>query len=334
MLGLTELYDPLRRPDWRARRVHEILTAGPKRQPSRELDDGLVWDYWRFRSAWNAAEHQDRQQDIQLACCEVYYAHRLDQDHQTDLPAIVEARLLAGQDDPAIARSVGTLPEAITCYEQLFFNVRDRLEVEDWIVQVVLAGELRETGRKSAPSATEHRRMLYRLAGYAGGQAALEQVLGGSRKVARSATSLAGNWCEQELFQTLRFKGLQAARLIEVTPDNAAAIVAMTLKLVELDQRERLAADHAGTGESTPLLELARSVLGNMKLMMGDDAVRELPPELQAVLGSPVELRMRDQRGLTGNADEIHGRQLELETGIDEQRGREDPRLIDRPMPT
>jgi hypothetical protein len=89
----------------------------------------------------------------------------LRQDRKTDLPAIVKARLLAGQDDQTIARSVGTLPESIACYEQLFFNVRDRLDVEDWIVQVVLAGELRHSSQRAVSTTTEHRRLLYRLAG-------------------------------------------------------------------------------------------------------------------------------------------------------------------------
>jgi hypothetical protein len=80
MLGLTEIYDPLRRPDWRAKRVQEILASGPNNQPSREFDDHLVWGYWRFRRAWDAAQREDSQHDIQLACCEVYYAHRLRQD--------------------------------------------------------------------------------------------------------------------------------------------------------------------------------------------------------------------------------------------------------------
>jgi hypothetical protein len=247
------------------------------------------------------------------------------------LPAIVEARLLAGQDDQTIARSVGTLPEAIACYEQLFFNVRDRLEVEDWIVQVVLAGELRHSRKRAVPTTTEHKRLLYRLAGYAGGPAALEQVLGGSRKIRRPGKSLgSGNWCEQELFQTLRFKGLQAARLIEVTPENALAIIGLMLKLVELDQRERLAADQAGAGESTPVLELARSVFSNMKLMMGDEALSEMPPELRAVLESPVELRMRDHVRSNGREEAFRARLAGLEAGMDEQRGLDGPRLADR----
>jgi hypothetical protein len=88
----------------------------------------VIWQYFRFRQAWDDAQTESQRIQIQDAMPGFYYAHRLRQDRETDLPAIVEARLLAGQDDQTIAKSIATLPEAIDCYEQLFFHVRDRLE--------------------------------------------------------------------------------------------------------------------------------------------------------------------------------------------------------------
>jgi hypothetical protein len=250
---------------------------------------------------------------------DLHYAHLLRQDRQTDLPAILEARILAGQDDQAIARTVGTIPEVIDSYELLFFHVRDRLDVEDWVLQIVLAGEMRGN---AVPTATQHKRLLYRLAGYAGGPQALKQVLSGTRGIQRNRQAAAGgNWCERELTRTLRFKGLQAARLVEVTSENALAIIGLMLKLVE---RERLAARQDGEGESTPL-DMARSVFGTLKLMMGDEAYQNASPELRAVLDSPFEPRLRDQLRLSKCAGGLHGQLAEMEAEYDEQREADGP---------
>ena len=328
MQPLFELSNPLRRPDWRAQRVHEILASGPGRLPSRTFDDAPIWEFFRYRQYWDAAEDEQQKRDIRLAGCEFYYADQLHRDRQTDLPALVEAQLLAGLDDQTIARSVGTLPGAIERYEQLFFNVRDRLAVENWILQVVLAGEFLDAARRFVPTAARHRRLLYKLAGYAGGAEALEQVMGGRRNRQPESSFAAINWCEQELLQTLRFKGLQAARLIEVTPDNALAIVGMLLKLMEFHQRERLVARQEGEGESTPILDVARDVFSNLKLMMSPDAISEMSPEVRAVFESPVELRMRDRCQFKESQQELqHLSQLEQE--IREQRSADGPRLTD-----
>jgi len=47
---------------------------------------------------------------------------------------ILEARLLSGQTDDEIANSCSISPEAISLYERLFYNVRDRLDKIDYIV--------------------------------------------------------------------------------------------------------------------------------------------------------------------------------------------------------
>jgi hypothetical protein len=56
-----------------------------------------------------------------------------------------------------------------------------------------------------------------------------------------------------------------------------------------------------------------------------------MPPELRAVLESPVELRMRDQVRSNGREEAFRGRLKGLEAGMDEQCGRDGPRLAEPP---
>ena len=72
----------------------------------------------------------------------LFYAYDLHQDNDaSDIRFVVEARILARQDDATIAGKIGTLAETIAWYERLFFCVRDRLNVSDFIHRHNLASQ-------------------------------------------------------------------------------------------------------------------------------------------------------------------------------------------------
>jgi hypothetical protein len=54
----------------------------------------------------------------------------------------VEARLLAGEDDAAIAAKVGLDPGVVEAYHAVFFDVRGGLDATDWVAAVVLGPRL------------------------------------------------------------------------------------------------------------------------------------------------------------------------------------------------
>jgi hypothetical protein len=70
----------------------------------------------------------------------LYYAYQLHENESDDheLEFMIQSRLLSGQEPEDISKALGTLPEAVTWYESIFFNVTDRLENHDWIVKHVL----------------------------------------------------------------------------------------------------------------------------------------------------------------------------------------------------
>lgn len=54
-------------------------------------------------------------------------------EEEASLIGEIQARILAAQDDHAIAFRCGLTPEVVYWFEALFFNVRDRLKAHDWI---------------------------------------------------------------------------------------------------------------------------------------------------------------------------------------------------------
>ena len=85
--------------------------------------------------------------------------------------AEIEARLLAGQDDAAIATRCGLSVESVGVYHGLYFDVRPRLDAEAWVFNAVLGtrmnGSLREQDRD----------VIVKLVGYQFGHIVLDALL-------------------------------------------------------------------------------------------------------------------------------------------------------------
>ena len=65
----------------------------------------------------------------------------------------VEARLLAAQDDDAIAARCGITPGAVAAYARLFYDVRPRLHARSYILHNVV-GAVVDLGRPPPPRPT------------------------------------------------------------------------------------------------------------------------------------------------------------------------------------
>lgn len=133
--------DPFRSPAWRHHRALSIIETESKRCSSQ--DDDVTRAYKQFLVARiqagesnSVAQGQVYRKFEALATAYELYASRTTRSH---VALVLESRLLAGYDDREIASSSGTIPDAINAYEQLFFNVRDRLSCQDWVMTAVLA---------------------------------------------------------------------------------------------------------------------------------------------------------------------------------------------------
>lgn len=140
-------YSVTRSPRWRYDRVCYLLDKKTKKLPTR-IDDKLIRRTAHFLVKWNSVPKRVRglqaikfaRQELFAHYPDLYLAYEIfASDTCEKTRCAIEARLLAGQDDNAIAEKLQTMPEAITVYEQLFFNVRDRLGNSDYIVTRVIS---------------------------------------------------------------------------------------------------------------------------------------------------------------------------------------------------
>ncbi len=145
-----ELYhpstDPLRSPSWRHDRVRELLeglSSGRERLAFSDMDDeptrlaARVLRQYHEISGEGPALYRQRRRKLSrynslIQTWEVRSGITAggDPDH---LQVVFEASVLAGLSPEQIAEHCGVKPQVIRWYEQLFYDVRDRLSRKHWV---------------------------------------------------------------------------------------------------------------------------------------------------------------------------------------------------------
>lgn len=242
MLATSE-HDPFRTPSYRWTRAGWLCSEG--RYARRATEDPYVVAAVNFRRAMNRAsaragaagtgagggdlarERLARRMPGIYFSSEVY--HR---EEDLDRWAL-EARILTGESETAIARRCRTTPEVVWWYEKLFFDVRPHLGNRDWLVSRVLVGESFRRGLQERDLD-----LLLKLYALVGGPMAVDAVLqlgDPSRAVPRTRDELDAFWGDDHR-DTLRKKAAMAARCLPINLSTHQAILEAHHRLVTLEK--------------------------------------------------------------------------------------------------
>jgi hypothetical protein len=138
---------------------------------------------------------------------------------------------LARETDQQIAARVGTLPEAIGCFEQLFFNVRDRLDCRSWIVQAALGPRRARVGDGATPQ--EEWETLLRRFAYAGGSHVLDVLISGFHANGFPQREQdVEPWLAAALKQAVTVRAASAVMSVEIDKFNAMTMAELGLHAV------------------------------------------------------------------------------------------------------
>jgi hypothetical protein len=124
-------------------------------------DDDATGEAWRFRGGLARCRCEADRARLAGQFPALVAAHAAFTAADPLRRAELEARLLAGQDDAAVATKMGMAADVVATYEGVFFAVRPRLAYPHYVLGVVLGG-----GRVYyAPDPADHG-LLLRLLGY------------------------------------------------------------------------------------------------------------------------------------------------------------------------
>ena len=131
--------NPLRPPHWRWGRA---LVLHDHRWGVRRIDDAWIRRARRVLAALGRRAGDLGDPRVAAVGPAIVEAYRLHAGGGARRRMEVEARLLAGQDDEAIATCLGLDAGVVEAYAALFFDVRDSLGKVDWIAGCVLGARL------------------------------------------------------------------------------------------------------------------------------------------------------------------------------------------------
>jgi hypothetical protein len=160
--------NPCRPVDWRWRRACDLVDNGSPFSPGH--DDAPVLEAVCFLQAWRGCRHEEDRRQLARALPALYAAHELYLASSFQRWE-VEARLLTEESFEQVAAKCGSDPQIIEAFHATFFNVRDRLDAEVYILSQAI-GPRAHQGLSEADLD-----ILLKLYGYAGGGQAVDTLV-------------------------------------------------------------------------------------------------------------------------------------------------------------
>ncbi len=285
-------YNFFRPPDWRWDRVMKLVDRKDKAGRCTRRDDDYVRAARNFLLRWRKEDITEQERDrLLFEMPGMYFAYdfhrRLNDDHEASM--YLQARLLAGQTPEQIGEAMGVMPEAVTWYAAIFFDVADKLKNRDWVTKQIIAPalargnappkmvadddeeeDLPPTPFKDSTVAKPFLDGSLKLFAYFGGPHLVDLMIGGmeSGKPLTSPDDLK-NWMDGTWSTILRRRSMQAAMSFEVNKYNVLELFAVHTRIIEIERSEESNEQARTTTERH-----IKAMVDEIPWAVGDDGVK------------------------------------------------------------
>jgi len=226
--------NPRRAPHWRWLRAVQIDGGG--RRASRAIDgpDGFIW----IRRAVRLKRHFDaagNRPEALYALIErdsdAFWAHSMWIEEKAPTRWAIEARVLAGETNEEIADRLGTSPEVIDAYVNLFFDVRGKMRHMDYVVNVIMADAV------SRGLQERHYDLLWKLLGFHGGSLVLNAVINKFTPINRpEKPENVSGFFQDFAIASMKYKSALATLTVQVNTHTQLPLIESFAKFVEIER--------------------------------------------------------------------------------------------------
>jgi hypothetical protein len=283
--------NPQRPPDWRWLKASKYVEAS--RIMPRSHRDRLIWEAVEFQQRLRTLPPDEEEAEFEIvglhsdfplvaAAYDTY-----NNSGSTGFRWEIEARILAQEPFESIALKCATPPEVIGVYEQLFFNVLDRLQARTWILNYAI-------GRSIHVGMTERDYdLLWKLYGYMAGPFFIDILTNKTGiyedvkpKSIPEALSVMRDAVETS-------SGVVTSKSFTLTPINSFTIPG----LIAIEQGYRqITKESAGVAAAQMWLQQAGAIMSSLPHCSGNDKINQ--PVLNALRDkydiTPAELRAHE----------------------------------------
>jgi hypothetical protein len=225
--------NPMRPPNWRWERALYLRSAGRSRTNG---EDEWIRQAIRFQAAMERNPEAVDQMEVAEAFPDIYYASTLYRrpgtaEAKNPLRFAIEARILADQTDEEIAQAAGVDPTLIVWYEKLFFNVREKLLNNDYILTVAI-GPAIYTGMNE-----REYDLLWKVFGYVYGPKVLDAFIKSTTKPFRPKDDAETEACiVADIKSSLRRKAMIAARTFAINNFSQSELLNVYTRFLEIEK--------------------------------------------------------------------------------------------------
>ena len=226
--------NPFRVADWRWHRALGRLEA-TQPAPTRRRDgaSGHKWirDAIRFKQELDACDNDLQKLELSERRPEIFWAWWAWQNDTNPMKWVMESHLLARADNFEIGFRCGVPPLVVDAYENLFFNVREKLPHRHYILNCCMRPAV---GRGISEREYD---LLWKLYGYFYGPHMLDAV---------TTNFVSPVWCsgpdsvsaaiQDDAIGTMKLKASIAAKTIAVSPNTQMELLHAFTKFVEVER--------------------------------------------------------------------------------------------------
>lgn len=233
---MTDAYrdNPMRPPHWRWQRAAEIDGGGFRASRALDGPDGFQWirRALRMKRRYAAAGNQSAAlYALMVYDRDMYWAYRIWLDDKKPTRWGIEARLVAGEPYAQIAEKLGADPGVIEAYANVFFDVGEKLDKIDYVVNVIMADAV------SRGLQERHYDLLWKMVAFKGGQHALDAIISKSLPTQKpeNADQVAG-FFQDFAVNTMKYKAALSALTVPVNTHTQLSLIDSFVKYVEVER--------------------------------------------------------------------------------------------------
>lgn len=226
--------NPRRAPHWRWLRTVQIDGGGPAAKKSLDGPVGCTWIRRAVRvkrRVERAAQQPGALYAAMLRDQDIFWAHSIWADEKMPTRWAIEARVLAGESDADIAEKLGTSPEVVEAYVNVFFDVREKLTRKDYVLNVILADAV------SRGLQERHYDLLWKLLGFIGGPHVLDAAMSKCVAIGKPETPDGVSGFFQDFaINSMKYKAAIATLTVPVTTHTQMPLIDSFVKYVEVER--------------------------------------------------------------------------------------------------
>ena len=261
--------NPNRPPDWVWQRAQEIRERrGPRASRNRDTTTGFKWirHMVGFMNELDAAVDDNAIQLLSEREADTFWAHWIYTRPETESHRyMIESHILAREDDFAIGYRCGMPPGVIATYENVFFNVREKLHHRGYVINTVLGAAIHRGLQDRDYD------LLWKLYGYFLGPHVVDALQSKFASPAWCGTvDGVGSALMDDAISTLKLKAAVAAKTVPVNQQTQIALMEQFTKFVEVERTT----DSAGKAQEQ-ILDHIHAMMAALPFNVGGRDPRE-----------------------------------------------------------